>query len=503
MHTPTRATLSLRSLQTRYQHLTPFYREILPAVGLVIVTCLVFWPVTGFDFVRWDDGEYVVSNPMVVQGLTSDSVTKAFTSRVTSHWHPITTLSHILDVEMFGLRAGWHHTVSLALHLANTLLLYLVLHAATQTTFRSALVAVLFAIHPLHVETVVWISDRKDLLCTLFGCIALYAYVRFVRQRDWKSYGISLVSFLLSLLSKPMLVTLPFLLILLDYWPLGRMSRRDRCVGDSPHSGGSARRRGLWLLVEKTPFFVLAAFGAIVAVVMDRGDARSMITFGQCAVNAVVSYVRYLGKMVWPCGLSCHYVHPNFPGGTPWAEWQVIGSLLVLLAISAVILIWVRRPYATVGWLWFLGTLFPVLGWNVAVSFAMADRYTYVPLIGPFIAIVWGAEELTRRIPAKMRAGHKVKWGVLAAVIVALMIASHRQSLYWRDSETLLRRQLTLFPADAMCLVNLGNELAGRGEHEEAFVYLSQAVAIDPDSVKAKENFRALLAQREGHVSSK
>jgi protein O-mannosyl-transferase len=464
-----------------------FRDERLVCLGLIVLTVLLFWPVTGFDFVAWDDDVYVTDNPFVNRGLTSDGILQAFTTRVTTHWHPLTMLSHMTDVEFFGLQPGRHHAVALAIHVTNTVLLFLLLRLATGAIGRSALVALLFAIHPLHVETVAWISDRKDLLCTLFGFAALYAYIRFTKERSVEWYIISLVSFVLSILAKSMLITMPFVLLLLDYWPLGRLTR-----GKAPEAGGLSLRR---LVVEKVPFLLIAGSGAVVAVIEDTPFMLGMPSFGDRLANALVSHMRYLAKTVWPSALSPHYVHPNLPGGTPWAMWQVIGSVVVLVAITAIILFWVRRAYATAGWLWFLGTLFTVLCWNKGITFAMADRYTYIPLVGVFIAVAWGSEEATRSMAASVGRFHIAKWVVLSGVVVALMASSRHQLLYWRDSDTLLRRQLTLFPEDTVFLSNLGIDLAMGGKYDEGAAELTRALAVDPNNWIANHNLALLYGR--------
>ena len=318
---------------------------------LLAITLAVFWPVQSHGFIRHDDDAYVYENPHVNTGLTFANVGWALTAMHAYNWHPVTWISHMLDVQVYGLDPGGHHRTNLLLHLANVVMLYLALRRITGFGWRSGFVAVLFAIHPLHVEPVAWVAERKELLSTAFLLLAILAYARYVKQPSVRRYLAVCLLAALGLMSKPMLVTLPLVLLLLDYWPLCRMG-----------SGGKTLRE---LIVEKLPLFLLAGASSIITLIAQwRGGAVAAIEgfpFGVRVANAVLSYVRYLGKMFWPAGLAVPYPHP----GSNLPPWQIAGAavLLILLTFAAV-RVAAKHPYVAVGWLWYLITLFPVIGWS-------------------------------------------------------------------------------------------------------------------------------------------
>jgi len=370
-------------------------RTALICVALILVTIAAYEPVRSCGFLNFDDPLYVTNNPRVFRGLTADGFFWAWTTFHAANWHPLTWLSHMLDCEWFGDNPAAHHLVNLGIHTANVLLLFLGLKAMTGSMARSGWVAAFFALHPLHVESVAWISERKDVLSTLFWMLALLAYTRYAHARKpprpakpalksavgW--YFLAYLAFAAGLLCKPMLVTLPFLLLLLDYWPLQRVP---------PGVFGSAKWSAL--LGEKIPFFALSIASSVVTyIAQSKGGAMATeetIPFLARLPNALVAYASYLLKMIWPRQLSVFYPHPIV-----WPVWTVIGAALLLVVVSILVVMRLRRrPYLLVGWLWYLGTLIPVIGLVQVGSQAMADRYSYVPLIGIFIMVVWTLAEL-------------------------------------------------------------------------------------------------------------
>ena len=379
---------------------------------LALVTGAVFLPVAWNDFVNYDDPDYVTANAHVQGGLNWKNVAWAFTTGHASNWHPITWLSHMLDYQFFGPQPAGHHLVNAAFHVMNTLLLFLLLARMTTAIWRSALVAGLFALHPLHVESVAWISERKDVLSAFFWMLTILAYAGYVsrlepRQTDSPLqkvkrirstpaslfYALSLTFFVMGLMSKPMMVTLPFVLLLLDYWPLERAALNNLHGKESVSTKSkSTSIRGLpWLFLEK-PFVILSGVSCYVTFVVQRkgGAVSTSISIGARIANALVAYARYIGKFLWPEKLSVLYPHPG-----SWPAWQVAaaGILVLVLCLSAVILAR-RRPYIAVGWFWFFGTLVPMIGLVQVGVQSMADRYTYVPLIGLLIVLVWGVADL-------------------------------------------------------------------------------------------------------------
>jgi hypothetical protein len=394
------------------------------ALALAALTLVTYAGVWSFEFVQFDDPQYVYENPNIAGGLTWRGIQWAFTTGYAMNWHPVTWLSHMLDIQLFGLQPGPAHVVNLLLHAANVLLLFWFLASATGAPFRSAAVAALFAVHPLHVESVAWVSERKDVLSTLFWMVTLLAYLRYVRRPDWRRYSMVVVAFAIGLLAKPMLVTLPFVLLLLDWWPLGRFA------GSSGSSGSS----GWWRLVrEKLPLFALAAASSMATVIAQHmGGAvvrLEVISFGLRIETALVSYAAYILKMFWPTRLFMYYPYPaSVPG------WQVATSVLFLVAVTAIVMIARRRrAYPAVGWLWYLGTLVPVVGLVQVGRQAMADRYTYIPLIGLCIVIVWAAADVVARWPIR-------RWlapALAALVLVPCVLTARTQVRHWQNDQAL------------------------------------------------------------------
>jgi tetratricopeptide (TPR) repeat protein len=452
---------------------------------LALATVAVYGGVFSSDFIRFDDPRYIAENRHVREGLTLDGAVWALTAYVKSNWHPLTLLSHMLDVELYGLSAGGHHATNLLLHVANSLLLFAVLRSATRAPRPSALVAALFALHPTHVESVAWVSERKDVLSTLFWLLATASYVAYARRGGIARYAATALLLVAGLASKAMLMTLPFVFLLLDYWPLGRL-RFDRSA--------------LRLLVEKLPLLaIVAAVAAAALAAQISGGAVALgdpVPFHLRAANAAVSYGLYVWKTVWPVDLALLYPHPNLPGGTPWQAWQVVLAGAGLLGASLVFL-WARgHRYLAVGWLWFLGTLLPVIGIVQVGTQGIADRYTYVPCIGLYIIAAWGSADLTRA--TSRRAGGFGAAGALVAVVVlaALAVVSHRQVGYWRDTVPLFEHSLAVAPGAYPLHNNLGNELLDRGQLDEAIRHYRRALEIKPDHITAHKGLGNALRQR-------
>jgi Flp pilus assembly protein TadD len=436
--------------------------EWLIAVALAGVTFLVYLPALSCDFVNYDDPAYVTENQMVWQGLGPTGLRWAMTAIVSANWHPLTMLSLQLDYELSGLKPFGYHLTNVLLHVANAVLLFRVLRAATGMVNRSAVVALLFALHPLHVESVVWVSERKDLLSTLFGLLALRVYVSHAAVPSWRRLGGATVLLALSLLSKPMWVTFPFLLLLLDWWPLGRTAR-----------GISWRR----LVVEKWPLFALSAgCVAITVATQHRAGATSMIA--QVALplrfgNAATSYVQYLRQAVLPLDLAAFYPHP----GASLNLIVALGAAIVVLAISGVAY-WQRDrvPYLFVGWNWYLGMLVPVIGLVQVGMQARADRYTYMPLVGIFLAAVWAASDLLRR--ARL-AGFATGLAAVAALLCGMY--TWAQLSHWSNSVTLWQQACAVSPHDLSARRYLGTARVALRDYEGALKEFDRALALAPD----------------------
>ena len=500
---------------------------------LLLAIALVFSQTVRHEFVNFDDQIYVYENLHVQKGVTPEGFVWAFTSFDAANWHPLTWLSHMLDVQFYGLWAGGHHLTNVLLHALGVIVLFLVLRQMTGRQWPSALVATLFAIHPLHVESVAWVAERKDVLSGLFFVLTLAAYLGYVRRPfSVPRYLLVVLCFALGLLSKPMLVTLPLMLLLLDYWPLGRFgatgsgaatlvpgsaaSDGRRAMGDGrtedaattmvsglPSSAGSAvgqagalRSDLLRLIVEKIPFLLLAA-ASCVATLM--AQTRAMITlerlpFSYRAGNVVVSYVAYLGQFLYPIGLAVFYPHPQ----GALSRWAIGGCLLLLLGFSIVAVMWRRsRPYLLVGWLWYLGMLVPVIGLVQVGSQARADRYMYLPLVGPSLALAWTTMEFVGGSSVR-RWLCGVAW---VLVLVPLMGLSWQQASAWRDSEALWMHALTWTTRNAPAHNSLALALAGRGQVDEAISHYQKALEIKPDHADAHNNLGNALAGR-GQVDS-
>jgi protein O-mannosyl-transferase len=466
----------------------------IPALSLLVMAiAVVFGQVAGFSFVNIDDGVYVSENPHVREGLSREGVSWAFRTARSGHWHPLTWLSHMLDVELFGLWAGGHHLMNLLIHLANTLVLLGLLERMTGSFWRSLTVAALFAFHPAHVEAVAWVADRKDLLSTLFALLAVRAYVEYARYNRTLLYVVSLLLFALALTAKSMAVTLPVLLLLLDCWPLRRAGEAPRRLRHSGAEGrGSPGARWVPLIREKVPFLLLSLGMSLVTLHAMMGEAGKAWTddpLGARLAHALSSYLHQLLKTVYPVGLVVHY-----PAPTPILAWEWASALLVLAAGTAIVLrLRARLPYALIGWLWFLVALLPVSGLLHLGGTPWADRYTYLPHIGLFILLAWGAADLaerggTGRLRALLRSS-----GV--ALLGLLCVLSFFQADRWRDSRTLFQHAVRVSPQSALARTNLGLALASQGENGEAEKQFRAALRSRSDWVEAHRNLGIVLAR--------
>ena len=458
------------------------------AIALAAINVAVYAPVRHFGFVGFDDLQYVSDNPRVLRGVTWDGVKWAFSTGYFSNWHPLTWISHMLDVQLYGTNAGGHHITNVLLHIANTLLLFGLLHRMTGRMWRSAFVAGLFAAHPLHVESVAWVSERKDVLSTLFGMLALWAYIGYAQRPRLGRYLVVLLFFGLSLMAKSMLVTLPFLLLLLDVWPLGRIAIGSDASG-RPALPQDQQAKAVRLVVEKLPLLVFTIASCIVTVIVQ--DPGGLIAFPADfrIANSIVAYVAYISKMLWPTKLAAVYPYPDTLAG-----WQVFGSLLVLIVVSSLVISQLqRRPYLTVGWLWYLGMLVPVIGLVQVGSQAMADRYTYVPLIGLFLMAAWGIPDLLARWPYR-----RIALPVAAAIAIsACTITARAQVQRWESDATLWRNALQVTTGNYMAHHNLGTQLAREGKLDEAVREYVEAIRIKPDYADAYTNLGLALMLQE------
>jgi Flp pilus assembly protein TadD len=473
------------------------HRILLLCLVLTIAILSLFWQVQNHGFVNFDDDLYVTANPRVQAGLTVDGIVWAFTTTHASNWHPLTWLSHMVDCHLFGLNPGAHHFTNLLLHVANTLLLFLVFHRMTRAVWNSACVAALFALHPLHVESVAWVAERKDLLSTFFWLLTMGLYLRYVKRPRYTRYLLVFLSFSLGLMAKPMLVTLPFVLLLLDYWPLGRLEFVPSSLTTQSAPGKSTvfwSRRSLILrlVLEKIPLLGLATVSSLVTFLVQRSggalESLNTIPLNVRLANAFVTYVRYMEKTIWPHDLAVFYPHP----GRSLPMWEVAGAVLLLLSITVLVLRTVRsHPYLTTGWLWYLGTLVPVIGIVQVGSQALADRYTYVPLIGLFIVMAWGLPDMLARWPHRRAALATLTAGFL----VALMIYSLLQVGYWQNSSTLFRHTLDVTTNNWLAHNNLGLALASDGDSAGALAQYRQSLRIHPKHAQAHNNLGIALAQ--------
>jgi Tfp pilus assembly protein PilF len=447
---------------------------------LSLATIVAYEPLRHNDFISYDDDVYIYDNPNVTGGLTWRSVVWAFATfkapRV-GHWQPLTRLSYMLDCELFGLEAGWHHLMSLGFHIANTLLLFWLLRRMTDRIWPSAFVAAAFALHPLHVESVAWATERRDMLSGFFMMLCIAAYIRYTERPLVKSYLLVCLTFALGLMSKSILVTLPFVLLLLDYWPLerfqfGAKSREEDSPGAQPPNSRTRRVPALRLIIEKIPLFILATISCVIAVVATRYDIYGLdrLTLEVRAVNSLSSYFGYIVKMLYPTRLGVLYPYPS--------ELRMDVALLFPMGVAVLLVRYARgRGWLTVGLLWYLGMLVPVIGLVQVGAQAMADRYSYLPSIGIFIIVAWGARELSgnwryRKVSLAIAAG---------AALTALLVCTRVQVQYWQDAISLYRHTLAVTEDNYLIHNNLADELREAGMIEEAIAHFEESRRINPE----------------------
>jgi tetratricopeptide (TPR) repeat protein len=471
-------------------------RSIWIAALLGLLTLATYWPVVQSGFIDLDDTEYVTENTAVREGLNWGNVKWAFAGAHSGNWHPLTWLSHMLDVQLFGLNPSGHHLINLLLHTASTLILFHLIRQMTRMTWPAAFVAALFALHPLHVESVAWIAERKDVLSAFFFLLTLLAYSHYARARaadpeqrapHLRWYVIALVMFALGLMSKPMLVTLPFILVLLDFWPLERI--RIPLSQSTPRIGS--------LLLEKVPFLAMSVIVSVLTFSTQSGANAvapvDMLPIQARMENAVASYLKYLGKTFWPANLSIFYPHPSlsYAASEKWSSAETALGAILLLVISVVVFRSVRRrPWLAVGWFWFLGILIPVIGIVQVGRQAMADRYTYVPLIGIFIGIVWETWEWLRSRTFAVR----IAGCAAAAILIVCLAVTRAQLAYWKNDIALFSHALSVNARNPKAQFSLGQALVRAGRDAEAIPHFEAAINDEPTATEFHYSLGVALA---------
>jgi protein O-mannosyl-transferase len=454
---------------------SPKKRNPLVCLLLAVITLALYNPVNHHPFVNYDDDRYVTGNPHVRQGLTLDTIRWSLTSTEQANWHPLTWMSHALDCSLFGLNPAGHHFTSVLIHTINVVLLYLLLIWSTGRLGPSIFVAALFAVHPLNVESVAWVAERKNLLCTLFFFLTLWAYGWYAQNPGWRRYLAVTVVFAMALAAKPMVITLPFVLLLLDYWPL----KRD----ESPGVSNSPPIRWPALVPEKLPLLILSLASAVITMRAQRagGAVRSITQFslGVRVANAVTAYSTYLWKAVWPARLAPLYPHP----GDSLSFRRILLAALTLIAISVLVFRFRGCRYLPVGWLWFLGTLVPVIGLVQIGDAAMADRYAYIPLIGMFVMISFGIADCAQKKQTKALLAVPA---VLA--LLALAATTYRQIGYWKTSEDLWSHALAVTRNNFIAEDNLGGALILEGKDEQAYPHFAAGARINPRDPMSRSN---------------
>jgi tetratricopeptide (TPR) repeat protein len=459
-----------------------------------IATLAVYFQVRHHEFINLDDGLYILNNPQVGAGLTFKSIAWAFRFPGLDYWRPLTWLSHMLDCHIYGLDPGMHHQTSLIIHVVNSMLLFLVFKWMTGTVWQSAFVATLFALHPMNVESVAWVAERKNVLSAFFWLLTMSTYLYYSKRPNLYRYLVICIVFALGLMSKPMLVTLPFVLILLDYWPLCRIEPAkpggDHRGGLSPGTSGFRPLSIMHLVLEKIPLLILSLIGVLLSSVsvqhLDIAVSTDLIPTKLRISNALVSYVKYIFKMIWPHNLSVYY---PFPQTIQW--WKVAGASLLVLGISVLALRVARsKPYFLVGWFWYAGTLLPAIGLVQAGLWpAIADRFAYIPLVGLFLIIAWGGSDSV----ARWRYKEILLTFISAALLAVLMVTTYLQVGYWRNSITIFERALEVTDNNHVAHHKLGDALDSQGNAAEAIRHYSKALQIKPDFLAAHINLGIVL----------
>jgi len=469
--------------------------EFITGLILILVTATAYWQLSECDFVGFDDYVQLVDNPYLHEGITAKTIAWAFSFENSTYWHPLTWLSHMLGFQIFGFKPGMHHLINLFFHIANTLLLFFVLKKMTGAFWQSAFVAGLFALHPLNVESVAWVTERKNVLSTFFWMLTMLAYVCYTARPGVLRYLAVFAALALGLMAKPMLVTMPFVLLLLDYWPLERFRLSPHASNVSPETGTFVNSGYQpWpvsrLVLEKIPLLVLSAvsinLSALSVQNLDTTILTGSVSMKLKMANALVSYVIYIKKMLWPSGLAVLYPYPETV-----PLWQAVGAGLLLAGVTMLVLRKIKlQPYMSVGWLWFIGTLVPVIGLvQVGLWPAMADRFAYVPAIGLFILIAWGISDILSK-----RRYRRIMLGILTAgVLSALMICTWLQSACWKSSLDLFERSVQVTANNWLAHNNLGTAKFNKGQLDEAIGHYETALSIKPDYITPHYNLGNLF----------
>lgn len=468
--------------------------SMLAVLMLIILTLVIYWPVQNYDFISFDDSMYITKNGHVQSGITLDGLKWAFSTKYFGLWHPVTWLSYMLDYQLYRFNAGGYHWTNVIIHIFNSVLLFFLFRTLTGAVWRSAFVAALFAIHPINVESVAWIAERKNVLSTFFWMLTMLFYVRYVKKPDWKRYLPVFISLALGLMSKPMLVTLPFVLLLMDYWPLNRNAMNTRNETDPRLTLDAGKEKLSFLILEKIPLFILSAISIGITISTPQSTSLPQFEgtinsgFIQRIHNVIFSYAVYLKKLFWPVDLSIPYLYLHIP------PWQIFLSAIVLIVITIFVCKYFKKyPYLPVGWLWYLGTLVPVIGIVQIGEHTMADRYAYVTFIGLFIMIAWGAEQIaSKNIILK-------KIFVVASVLIMifLTVATYNQLKPWANTVTLFEDTLKKDPNNYVAYALLGQELVKNGENEKALYYYDMTLKLTPGVYSAYIN-KGLILQRLG-----
>jgi tetratricopeptide (TPR) repeat protein len=495
-------------------NINPAKRKLIVYVILTVVTLAVYWQVGQYDFVNYDDDVYITENSNIKSGITSDALRWAFSTKYFGLWNPLVWISFMLDYQLYGLNAGGYHLTNLILHILSTLLLFLLFSRMTHAVWPSAFVAALFALHPLHVESVAWIAERKDVLSAFFGILTLYLYISYTEKPALKKYGLVLVSFVLALLSKPMVVTLPVIMILLDYWPLDRLqSRKVEAAVPEVAPITAAEDKGkkksktnkeapgenisspavskisepaiagiipLWQLREKTPFFILSAVFSVIALYTPDNSSFQVIPLGTRMINAPVSFLTYLEKTFFPHDMTVFY-----PVSAQIPVWQVIGATLLIILISAAVIKMAKRlPYLFVGWFWYMVTILPVIGIVQIGRHLVADRYHYLPSIGIAIGLAWGIPSFIKSEQTRKN----ILFPIAIVFLAVLTFLTWRQCSYWKGSIELWSHALRVTESNDYAHNNLGTALSDAGKLEEAVEQYNKAIALTPDDADFSNN---------------
>lgn len=458
---------------------------ILIILALIILTLVVYWPVQNYEFINYDDGLYVKENYRIQQGLSLKNITDTFSDFHTSNWHPLTMMSHMLDWQLFGFRAGGHHWTNVIIHIINTVLLFLLLNKLSGAVWKSVFIAALFALHPINVQSVAWISERKNVLSTFFWILTMLFYVRYVKQPDWKRYMPVFICLALGLMAKPMVVTLPFVLLLIDYWPLNRV---QIFCSQNEISTLNKRRKIFFLILEKIPFFFLSLVSVFLTIYGAK-YSRTVASLESLPLsvripNSINSYVLYIKKLFWPNDLAIFYPFSLIP------LWHCFVAIIFLIGVTFLVCRYFRKyPHFFVGWFWYLGTLVPVIGIVQVGTQAMADRYAYIPFIGLFIIIAWGAEDLS----SNKNVLKKIIISTAFFIIMALTMMTCNQVKVWSNTVTLFEDALKKTKNNYVAYDVLGFEAARKNENEKALMNYYMAQKSNPNFSPAYNNAGIVL----------